>query len=92
MTDCKEAYRHICENLDHDINSRQCRQIKRHLEGCPDCRAYLETLRKTVTLYRVAPEPELSSSIKKKLLKSIALEFGTQRRAGKRNVRRHATK
>jgi len=92
MNHCKEAYRHICENLDQDINSPQCRQIKRHLEGCPNCRAYLETLRKTITLYRVAPAPELSSSVKKKLLKSITLEFGTQRHTGKRNVRRHAPK
>ena len=76
MTDCKEVYLHICENLDQDLNSPQCRQIRRHLEECPDCRAYLETLRKTVTLYRVAPTPALSSRITKKLLKSLREEMG----------------
>lgn len=59
--------RHVCENLDQQLNSAKCRQIKKHLGKCPDCAAYLRSLKTTVALYRRYPAPSLSAKTKKKL-------------------------
>ncbi len=71
----RSMYRHLCENLDEDLDSAKCREIKKHLQGCPDCQAYLDSLKKTVALYRMSPTPGVSQALHRKLVKVIALEM-----------------
>jgi predicted anti-sigma-YlaC factor YlaD len=47
---CDEVYLHICDSLDEDLGSPQCRAIKKHLERCPECRSYLSSLKTTIAL------------------------------------------
>ena len=69
----KRIFLHICENLDQGLNSPKCRQIKRHLDACPECIAYLDSLKATITLYRDYPIPRLSIRAKKRLRTIIQL-------------------
>ncbi len=78
---CKQVYRFICENIDRDMNSPRCRQIKKHLDGCPECSAYLASLRGTVRLYRKRPLPGVPASVHKDLVK--ALDVAWMEEAGK---------
>jgi predicted anti-sigma-YlaC factor YlaD len=87
---CKSVYKHICENLDADINSPKCRAIKKHLASCPDCSAYLDSLKKTILLYKHEPGPRLPLSAHRRLVKLIdiaALEAQTQTRKAKGTAR-----
>jgi anti-sigma factor RsiW len=68
---CKQVCHYICDNLDADIDSPRCRQIKRHLEACPDCAAYLDSLKKTVLLYKNLSAPTVPLSVHKRLFKAI---------------------
>ncbi len=68
---CKGVYQYICENLDADMNSPRCREIRKHIEACPDCTAYLDSLKKTITLYRAEKGPKLSASAHKRLFKIL---------------------
>jgi predicted anti-sigma-YlaC factor YlaD len=70
---CRSVYKHICENLDADINSAQCREIRAHIAGCDNCTAYLDSLKKTVHLYRAYPTPRMPAQSHKKLIAAIAL-------------------
>ncbi len=78
MKKCTQALRYICDNLDAQIDSPKCREIRRHLEECPDCSAYLDSMKKTVDLYRrfsVAPVPKtvhrvLQESLKKERIRN----------------------
>jgi hypothetical protein len=70
---CKDVARHICENLDEKIDSLLCREIKKHLQECPDCSANLLSLKKTVKLYRRYPAPKLSSVCHKNLMAKLSL-------------------
>jgi predicted anti-sigma-YlaC factor YlaD len=72
---CKQAYRFICENIDQDLNSPRCRQIKKHLDACPECRAYLESLQGTVRLYKKRPLPAVPSSAHRQLIKAIDIAW-----------------
>ena len=75
---CKETYLHICDNLGADPNSAQCRRVLKHLESCPDCTALLDSLRKTVNLYRSSPSPKIPAAVHKRLFKTIDLEWGSK--------------
>lgn len=62
-----KIFRHICENLDQETNSPACREIRKHMKGCPECFDYLNSLKTTVALYRRYPAPSLTEATKKKL-------------------------
>jgi predicted anti-sigma-YlaC factor YlaD len=72
---CMEVYRHICDRLDEEVNSPKCRAIKEHLAKCPGCSAYLDSLKKTVLLYKRAPFPRVPPSVHKDLVKAINLTW-----------------
>ena len=71
MAHCSDVYRHICTNLDRRLNSPECRAIRKHLDACPDCRAYLQSVKKTIQLYRTLPVPPLSRADHTVLLRTI---------------------
>lgn len=68
---CDRAYLHICDNLDENLNSPRCREIKAHLRECPDCQAYLDSLKKTIALYKAMPEPSVPARVHRKLCKTL---------------------
>jgi predicted anti-sigma-YlaC factor YlaD len=68
---CREVYKYVCTNLDQNLNSARCRRIKKHLSECPDCAAYLDSLRKTISLYREYPTPHVPRSVHKRLFRVI---------------------
>lgn len=68
---CKDVYRYICENLDADMKSARCRAIKQHLNSCTDCEAYLDSLKKTILLYKNESEPTIPTRTKQRLHKII---------------------
>ena len=49
---CKEVMSHICDSLGEDLDSPKCVNIKDHLEGCPSCQKYFESVDSTVQFYK----------------------------------------
>jgi anti-sigma factor RsiW len=74
---CKEIAKYICGELDEHIDSPKCREIKRHMEACPNCIAYLDSLKKTVHLYREYPNPTVTEQCRKELF--AVLKLGKQK-------------
>jgi hypothetical protein len=70
---CSEVAKYVCENLDEQLNSRKCRAIKMHLQTCPKCAKQLDSLKKTVFLYRNCPAPGVSVQTHKKLMAVLSL-------------------
>lgn len=81
---CSDVFRHICDNLDADLNSPACREIRKHIDGCPDCAAYLDSVKQTVSMYRALPAPTVPKSAHHHLFKTITLAQGGKRRGGQR--------
>jgi hypothetical protein len=71
---CKDMYRHMCENLDNELDSAACREIRKHIEGCVNCSAMLDSLKKTVFLYKNYPVPEIPAAARQELFAVIQLE------------------
>lgn len=68
---CNDVYLYICDNLDQHLDSPRCREIRKHIEGCPDCTAYLDSLKKTIVLYRSAPATSIPQAVHRRLIKLI---------------------
>ncbi|MBI3005241.1 MAG: hypothetical protein HYY49_07450 [Ignavibacteriales bacterium] len=73
IRNCADVAAHICENLDYKLNSRKCREIKKHIARCANCTAYLDSMKKTVKLYHLVPNPRVPSSARAKLYKVLKL-------------------
>ena len=65
--DCGDVAKHLCGNLDEGMHSEYCREIRKHLSRCPNCTAYLDSLKKTISLYRAVPGPKAPRSARRKL-------------------------
>lgn len=75
MASCKKVYQHICESLDEDLDTPRCRAMKRHIESCPNCRAYMASLKKTIRLYRSLPVARTPRSAHTRLIAVIDAEM-----------------
>ncbi len=54
---CQQAIELVTDYLEGKLSWRQKHRFESHLRGCPNCRAYLEQIRQTITvLGRVEPE------------------------------------
>lgn len=71
---CGKVYEHLCDNLDSKLDSESCRRIKAHIKGCKNCSALLDSLKKTVYLYKKYTIPELPQQSREKLFAVIRLK------------------
>ena len=52
IVSCKEVMSHICDSLGEDLSSPKCENIKDHLENCPNCQKYFESVESTIKFYK----------------------------------------
>jgi predicted anti-sigma-YlaC factor YlaD len=69
---CKDAYLMICDSLNQPSNSKECRAVRRHLQNCKDCSAYLESLQTTIQLYKSSAPTRTPISVHKRLMKRLS--------------------
>jgi predicted anti-sigma-YlaC factor YlaD len=70
----KEVYKQICDFMGEDLDAPVCKEVAEHLESCPKCKVYLDTVKKTVTICQeTEKEKELPQDIKKRLFKVLNL-------------------
>lgn len=72
---CREVYRFICDNLDQAVDSPECMAMRRHIEGCGDCRAYLASLKQTIGLYQAGPTAGIPPAVHRRLMSAIRTCF-----------------
>ena len=52
MSKCPDLINELSDYIDELADPTICAEIERHLQHCPDCKVMVDTLRKTITLYR----------------------------------------
>ena len=70
---CHHLLDGLSEYLDGEAAAEVCAEIERHLAGCADCRVLVDTLRKTVAVYRELHQPELPAEARLRLYTSLDL-------------------
>jgi predicted anti-sigma-YlaC factor YlaD len=71
---CKEMLAALSDFIDGDLEDRLCAEIEAHMRNCPDCEAMVDTLRKTVLLYRTYGQEEVPADVQSRLYAVLDLE------------------
>ncbi|HOP76049.1 MAG: zf-HC2 domain-containing protein [Thermogutta sp.] len=64
---CDELLAALNAYIDGEIDPQVCAELSRHLEGCNPCRVVIDTLRKTITLYKGEVPYELPPEVHARL-------------------------
>ncbi|OJX47324.1 MAG: hypothetical protein BGO78_17825 [Chloroflexi bacterium 44-23] len=72
---CEELITSISEYVDGSINPQLCLELEKHLSECDNCRVVVNTLKKTIDIYRQQSAREkMPSDVKNRLLARLHLE------------------
>ncbi len=70
---CDELRPALPDYLDGVAREDICRAIEAHLAGCPECQVQVDTLKKTITLYRAAPSEPVPGDVHQRLVRVLNL-------------------
>ena len=68
---CRELFAQLSEYIDGELDPGLCTGIEEHMEDCPPCQAFLESLRRTVDLTRTLPREEIPEDMARELIESF---------------------
>lgn len=70
---CMHLLEELSAYLDGAASQDVCAELEQHLSDCADCHVVVDTLRKTIALYRELPKPGLPSEARARLYKMLDL-------------------
>ena len=71
---CSELFGQLSDYIDGDLEAAVCAELEAHLAACPDCRVMVDTVRKTIYLYRSEAPQELPPDVEERLYRVLNLE------------------
>lgn len=71
--DCRHLLGDLSLYLDGEASAAVCAEIEQHLQDCENCRVMVDTLQKTVYLYRHLERPSLPDHLRQQLFKKLDL-------------------
>ncbi|MBI5961052.1 MAG: zf-HC2 domain-containing protein [Chloroflexi bacterium] len=71
---CRRYLGSLSDYADGALTDELCAEIEAHMEGCENCRVVVNTLTKTILLYRQSPAPDMPDAVKERLYKVLHLE------------------
>ncbi len=70
---CRELKAQLSDYIDGDLDEGLCAEIERHLAGCDNCRIVVDTLKKTILLYREYGAVTVPQDSQRRLIKVLKL-------------------
>lgn len=71
---CSQLQAQLPDYLDGQARAEICRAIEAHLADCENCRIVIDTLKKTIALYRAAPCDEVPREVHARLVRVLNLD------------------
>jgi anti-sigma factor RsiW len=68
---CEELLKMLNDYVDGEIDVAVCEEFEKHLAGCNPCQIVVDTVRKTITLYRGKDVFELPAEFRQQLYQSL---------------------
>ena len=68
----KQRVLNLCAELGEDLDSPNCRKLREYVRSCPNCEAFVDSVKKTIALYR-AYSPQRPQELRERLFKSLNL-------------------
>ena len=73
-SDCHKLLGELSNYLEGEVSPEICREIERHLAGCHNCQAVVDSLGKTISLYQMLPEQDVPDEMRRRLLRVLHLD------------------
>jgi anti-sigma factor RsiW len=64
---CDELLKLLNEYVDGTVDPAVCADFERHMAGCNPCQVVVDTIRKTITLYKNGQPCEIPFSVRERL-------------------------
>jgi len=75
----EEIMKQICDQMGEDLNAPVCREVAVHLQECPECKFYFDTVKKTVVLCReIENKKSIPPEVRQRLMKLLLLNKDAQ--------------
>jgi len=72
---CRELLSSLSDYVDGTLGEELCTELERHLSSCENCQIVVDTLKKTIYLYKVTTtSTELPDDIRQRLYHRLDLE------------------
>ena len=71
---CGEMLGALSDYIDGELEERLCAEIEAHMQDCPDCHVVVDTLSKTVVLYRTHGQSEMPQDVRSRLYAVLNLD------------------
>ncbi len=71
---CRRYLASLGDYVEGALSADLCDELEAHMAICENCRVVVNTLAKTITLYRQMPSPELPSAVKERLFAVLDLK------------------
>ena len=71
---CDQLQAQLPDYLNGEARAEICRAIEAHLADCDDCRVVVDTLKKTIMLYRAAPRENVPHDVHARLVRVLRLD------------------
>jgi len=67
---CRELFANLSEYLDGELPAAICSEIDSHMEDCPPCVRFIESLRRTVSMLHRFPAKAMPENLRQEILKA----------------------
>jgi anti-sigma factor RsiW len=72
---CHKLLGSLSDYVDGELEQELCAEIERHMAGCENCQIVVDTLRKTIYLYKAASSAtEIAPDVRKRLFLRLNLD------------------
>ena len=72
---CKDLLGSLSDYVDGDLNEEVCHEIERHMQGCERCRVVVDTINRTIYLYKTdGADTGLPSNVRERLFDTLNLD------------------
>lgn len=71
---CRRYLGSLGDYIEGTLGTELCQELESHMAVCENCRVVVNTLARTITLYRQMPAPELPNAVKERLFAVLDLK------------------
>ncbi len=75
---CSDTLGTLSAYLDGELDEQLCAEINRHMAECGNCRIMVDTLRRTIVLYRDHGHEDVPPDTKERLYAVLSLDRGSR--------------
>lgn len=70
---CQDMLQKLNSYIDQELEKTLCEELEQHLRDCHDCRVVLDSMRKTIELYRLDENETLPEDVRRRLITRLHL-------------------